>query len=279
MSKKVALFGCGTIGREIAIAVDSGKVNNAIIVTLVDSVDQRADTLRSNLQNSNPSTFTAFSTFVYSSSFKEADIIVEAASQDAVNSFGKKIVEAGKSLMIMSVGALGDPFFLSEMLDIAYQNGSHIYVPTGAIAGIDAIRSVKHLLDSVVLTTTKNPIALAGAPFFNLTKINVYEITEKTVIYDGNAADAVKKFPANINVAAILSLAGIGIKRTKVKIIADPYTDVNQHEITATGKFGEMTVIVRNKPSPNNPKTSFLAVLSAIECLRSICDDSIRIGT
>lgn len=279
MSKKVALFGCGTIGREIALAVDSGKVNNATIVTLVDSVDHRADTLRSNLQNSNPSTFTDFSKFVYSSSFKDADIIVEAASQDAVNSFGKKIVEAGKSLMIMSVGALGDPFFLSEMLDIAYQNGSHIYVPTGAIAGIDAIRSVKHLLDSVVLTTTKNPIALAGAPFFNLTKINVYEITEKTVIYDGNAADAVKKFPANINVAAILSLAGIGIKRTKVKIIADPYTDVNQHEITATGKFGEMTVIVRNKPSPNNPKTSFLAVLSAIECLRSICDDSIRIGT
>jgi aspartate dehydrogenase len=279
MSKKVALFGCGTIGREIAIAIDSGKVNNATIVTLVDSVDHLADTLRSNLQNSNPSTFTDFSEFVYSSSFKDVDIIVEAASQDAVNRFGKKIVEAGKSLMIMSVGALGDPFFLSEMSDIAYQNGSHIYVPTGAIAGIDAIRSVKHLLDSVVLTTTKNPIALAGAPFFNLTKINVYEITEKTVIYDGNAADAVKKFPANINVAAILSLAGIGIKRTKVKIIADPYTDVNQHEITATGKFGEMTVIVRNKPSPNNPKTSFLAVLSAIECLRSICDDSIRIGT
>jgi aspartate dehydrogenase len=74
-------------------------------------------------------------------------------------------------------------------------------------------------------------------------------------------------------------LAGIGIERTKVRIIADPYTDVNQHEITANGKFGEMTIVVRNKPSPNNPKTSFLAVLSAIECLRSICDDVIRIGT
>jgi aspartate dehydrogenase len=279
MSKKVALIGCGTIGREIAIAIDSGKVNNATIVTLVDSVERLAQTLRSNLQNSNPSTFTDFSKFIDSSSFKDIDIIVEAASQDAVNSFGKKIVGAGKSLMIMSVGALGDPFFLSEMLDIAYQNSINIYVPTGAIAGIDAIRSVKHLLDSVVLTTTKNPIALAGAPFFNLTKINVHEITEKTVIYDGIAADAVKKFPANINVAAILSLAGIGIERTKVKIIADPYTDINQHEITATGKFGEMTIIVRNKPSPNNPKTSFLAVLSAIECLRSICDDTIRIGT
>jgi len=279
MSKRVALIGCGTIGREIAIAVDSGRVNNATIVTVVDKIDHLAQTLRSNLQNSNPSTFTNFSKFIYSSSFKDVDIIVEAASQDAVNSFGKKIVEAGKSLMIMSVGALGDPFFLSEMLDIASQNGSHIYVPSGAIAGVDAIRSVKHLLDSVVLTTTKNPIALAGAPFFNLTKINVYEITEKTVIYDGIAADAVKKFPANINVAAILSLAGIGIERTKVRIIADPYTYVNQHEITAKGKFGEMTIVVRNKPSPNNPKTSFLAVLSAIECLRSICDDVIRIGT
>jgi aspartate dehydrogenase len=279
MSKRVALIGCGTIGREIAIAVDSGRVNNATIVTVVDKIDHLAQTLRSNLQNSNPSTFTNFSKFIYSSSFKDVDIIVEAASQDAVNSFGKKIVEAGKSLMIMSVGALGDPFFLSEMLDIASQNGSHIYVPSGAIAGVDAIRSVKHLLDSVVLTTTKNPIALAGAPFFNLTKINVYGITEKTVIYEGNAADAVKKFPANINVAAIISLAGIGIERTKVRIIADPYTDVNQHEITANGKFGEMTIVVRNKPSPNNPKTSFLAVLSAIECLRSICDDVIRIGT
>jgi aspartate dehydrogenase len=279
MSKRVVIIGCGTIGREIALAVDSGKVNNATIVTLVDTIDHLAQTLRSNLQNSNPSTFTNFSEFIYSSSFKDVDIVVESASQDVVNRFGKKIVEAGKSLMIMSVGALGDPFFLSEILDIASQNGSRIYVPSGAIAGVDAIRSVKHLLDSVILTTTKNPIALAGAPFFNLAKINLYEITEKTVIYEGYAADAVKKFPANINVAAIISLAGIGIERTKVRIIADPYTDVNQHEITANGKFGEMTIVVRNKPSPNNPKTSFLAVLSAIECLRSICNDSIRIGT
>ena len=93
-------------------------------------------------------------------------LLLRLASQDAVNSFGKKIVEAGKSLMIMSVGALGDPFFLSELLDIASKNGSHIYVPTGAIAGIDAIRSVKHLLDSVVPTTTKNPIALCWCTVF-----------------------------------------------------------------------------------------------------------------
>ncbi|HYT44807.1 MAG TPA: aspartate dehydrogenase domain-containing protein, partial [Methylomirabilota bacterium] len=83
----------------------------------------------------------------------------------------------------------------------------------------------------------------------------------------------------NINVAAVLSLAGIGIQETKVKIIADPHITVNQHQIKAAGAFGEMAITVRNIPSPNNPKTSFLAVLSAIECLRSICSPGIKVGT
>jgi aspartate dehydrogenase len=179
----------------------------------------------------------------------------------------------------MSVGALADPLFLSELLDIASHNSSRIYVPTGAIAGIDAIRSVRHLLDSVILTTKKTPRALGDAPFFKTNRMDVYAITEKTTIYEGPALDAVRKFPANVNVAAILSLAGIGLERTKVKIIVDPYTKMNQHEIAASGKFGEMIISVRNIQSPTNPKTSFLAVLSAIECLRSACDDSIRIGT
>jgi aspartate dehydrogenase len=204
---------------------------------------------------------------------------VEAASQDAVNSFCKKIVENGKSLMIMSVGALADQLLLSELLDKASHNQCHIYVPTGAIAGIDAIRSVRHLIDSVMLSTTKSPKALSDAPFFNMAGFDPSKLNQKTVIYEGSAADAVKKFPSNVNVAAVLGLAGVGIENTMVKIIVDPNTDRNQHEITVNGKFGEMTLSVRNIPSPTNPKTSFLAVLSAIECLRSVCDDNIRIGT
>ena len=158
--------------------------------------------LGSKLRSSNPSTFTDFSKFIASSSFRDTDIIVESASQDAVNRFSKKIVEQGKSLIVMSVGALADPLLLSELLDIASHSSSRIYVPTGAIAGIDAIRSVRQLLDSVVLTTTKNPRALADAPFFNMTRIDVNAITEKTIIYEGSAADAVKQFPTNVNVAA-----------------------------------------------------------------------------
>ena len=280
VSRMVSLIGCGTIGRELALAIDTGRVKNASLISLFDIVGHVAEKLKNNLQNSNPSYFSDFSQFISSSSFMEADIIIEAASQQAVRNFGKKIVECGKTLMVMSVGAFVDKLFLSEMVDIASKYHSRIYLPTGAIAGIDAIRSVKYLLDSVTLITTKSPKALDGAPFFNTTKIDMQAIKEKTVIYEGAAADAIKKFPANVNVAAVLSLAGIGNEKTIVKIVADPNTVVNEHEITAKGRFGEIKITVRNVPSPNNPKTSLLAVLSAIECLRSICsDDSLRIGS
>jgi len=279
VSRGVGIIGCGTIGTELALAIDSGRVKNASVVALFDGVNQVALSLQYRLRNNNPRTFTDFEEFISSSSFRDTDIIVESASQGAIKRFSKKIVENGKSLIVMSVGALSDPPFLSELLDIASHNSARIYVPTGAIAGIDAVRSVRHLLDSVSLTTTKNPKALADAPFFNISGIDLFAITKKTLIYEGPAADAVKQFPTNVNVAAILSLAGIGLEKTKVKIIVDPYTNINQHEIIATGKFGEMIVSVRNLPSPTNPKTSFLAILSAIECLRSVCEDGIRIGT
>jgi aspartate dehydrogenase len=279
VSRGVGIIGCGTIGTELALAIDSGRVKNASVVALFDGANKVALSLQYRLRNNNPRTFTDFEEFISSSSFRNADIIVESASQGAIKRFSKKIVENGKSLIVMSVGALSDPPFLSELLDIASHNSARIYVPTGAIAGIDAVRSVRHLLDSVSLTTTKNPKALADAPFFNISGIDLFAITKKTLIYEGPAADAVKQFPTNVNVAAILSLAGIGLEKTKVKIIVDPYTNINQHEIIATGKFGEMIVSVRNLPSPTNPKTSFLAILSAIECLRSVCEDGIRIGT
>jgi aspartate dehydrogenase len=216
--------------------------------------------------------------FVSSPSFRDADVVVEAASQDAVNRFCKTILAKGKSLIIMSVGALADQRLWSELQDRAIRNRGRIYVPTGAIAGIDAIRSVKDLIESVTLTTTKSPKALLGAPFFD-SESDLVKLNEKTLIYEGDANDAVKKFPSNVNIAAVLGLAGVGIENTKVKIIVDPTTDRNNHDITVNGKFGEMTISVSNVPSPSNPKTSFLAVLSAIECLRSVCDEHVRIGT
>jgi aspartate dehydrogenase len=276
---RVCLIGCGAIGSELAVAIDSGKVGSATLVALFDIIEDAAQRLRMRLQNDNVAIFSNFSELTSSPEFDVADIVIEAASQAAAKNIGKRVVEFKKDLLLMSVGALADELFLSQLLGVVSMNGKHIYIPSGAIAGIDAIKSVKGMLDSVTLTTTKNPRALAGAPFFNSDPKRLNSMKKKTLVYQGTAADAVSKFPANINVAAVLSLAGIGIQETKVKIIADPHITVNQHQIEAAGAFGVMTITVRNIPSPNNPKTSFLAVLSAIECLRSICSPGIKVGT
>ncbi|AIF83759.1 aspartate dehydrogenase [Candidatus Nitrososphaera evergladensis SR1] len=274
-ARKVGIIGCGTIGSQLAIAVDTGAVRNASLVSLFDVVQNSAQVLKQKL-NTGPSAYSSFDDFIKKT---DCDIVVEAASQEAVKRFAVQVLRAEKDLMVMSVGALADKTFLSELLREAEKAGRRLYVPTGAIAGIDAIRAVKHLLDSVTLATTKSPKALAGAPFFETSKVKLDEIKERTVIYEGTAADAVRAFPANVNVAAVLSLAGIGVDRTKVRIIADPAFTTNQHEITAKGSFGEFRFTVNNVPSPGNPKTSYLAVLSAIECLRSICDDGMRVGS
>ncbi len=271
--KKIGIIGCGAIGSEIAIAVDRRKVN-AELVALFDVSQDAVNTLASRLQNK-PNVVGNVEEFVTSS----MDAVVEAASQDAVRKYARLVLQNDHDLMVMSIGALLEKNVYDELACIAEEHDRRIYLPTGAIAGIDAIRSVKHLLKEVTLTTTKNPRGLEGAPFFKTHKVDLKRIKKARVIYEGRAEYAVKLFPANVNVAAVLSLAGVGGNKTKVRIVADPKTRVNTHEITAKGSFGEMHFQVKNVPIPTNPKTSYLAILSAIECLRSICDDRISIGT
>jgi len=271
--KKIGLIGCGAIGSELAIAIDSRKVN-AELVALFDVYQDAVNTLANKLKTKpvlarNAEAFIA----------NNMDVVVEAASQDAVRKYARLVLENNHDLMIMSVGALLDSNLYDDLTSLAEKHDRRIYIPTGAIAGVDAIRSVRHLLEEVTLTTTKSPKGLESAPFFKTHKIDLNKIKRAKVIYEGKAEDAVKFFPANVNVAAALSLAGIGGKKTRVRIVADPRTKVNVHEITAKGSFGEMHFQVKNVPSPTNPKTSYLAVLSAIECLRSICNDRVSIGT
>ncbi len=179
----------------------------------------------------------------------------------------------------MSVGALLDSSVFEVLTDACDEFSKTIYLPSGAIAGLDALKSVKNELTSVTLTSTKNPKSLKGAKFFETSDIDIDKIQKSTVIFEGTASDAVKLFPANINVAALLSLVGIGNEKTKVKIIANPDTTKNTHEIEAEGKFGKMNFLIENIPDETNPKTSRLAILSAIETLRKYCSKGISIGT
>jgi aspartate dehydrogenase len=271
--KRIGLLGCGAIGTQIALAIDSGKIP-AVLTHVYDNSKDAANILVSKL-NTKPEIVE--NSHLLSS--HPVDIVVEAASQDAVKDVGLSVLQNKRDLMIMSVGALLDESIYDILSDACSHFKKTIYLPSGAIAGLDGIKSIKHELESVSITTTKHPRSLKDAKFFETSQIDLDKINSPTVIFEGTAKEAVQLFPANINVAALLSLSGIGSEKTTVKIVADPNTDKNTHHIEAAGKFGKMTFTIENIPDANNPKTSRLAILSAIETLRKYCSDDIQIGT
>jgi aspartate dehydrogenase len=206
------------------------------------------------------------------------DLVVEAASQAVVRQYAVSLLNGGADLMVMSVGALADAALLQAISTAAGCSGRRVHVPAGAIGGLDVVRAANlDQLFEVTLITSKPPRALAGAPFFETNPVDLSAIRERTVIFDGSAAEAVRLFPANVNVAAALSLAGIGPDRTRMHVVADPTLDRNIHEIHAHGTFGDLTVRVSNVPNPTNPKTSYLASLSALATLRGL-SNPIKIG-
>ena len=271
--KKIGLLGCGAIGTQIALAIDSGKIP-AVLTHVYDDSKDAAVELVSKL-HTKPEIVENHHLL----SSHPVHIVVEAASQDAVKDVALSVLQNKRDLMIMSVGALLDESIYDILSDACSDFKKTIYLPSGAIAGLDGIKAVKDELESLSITTTKHPRSLKGAKFFETSKINLDKISSSTVIFEGIAKEAVSLFPANINVAALLSLSGIGSESTNVKIVADPNTDKNTHHIEAAGKFGKMTFTIENFPDPNNPKTSRLAILSAIETLRKYCSDDIQIGT
>lgn len=278
MNKEIAIVGCGVIGGELAQNIDRNKIPNCSLSMIFDIDKNKLKTVFDKLTNK-PTVFSNFKEFVESAQFKKIDLVIEAASITAASLYGIDVLKGGKDLMIMSVGVFSDNDFYSEILHLINMKSGNVFLPSGAIGGIDIIRSIKNHIDSITLITTKNNKSLKGAPFFTNYRINVDEILNKQVIFEGNAEDAIKQFPSNVNVSALISLAGIGFKQTNVKIVVDPEATNNIHEIDVKWKFGEFTIKISNRPSPENPKTSYLAILSALECLRSICSPDLKIGS
>lgn len=270
MPTKIGLVGCGAIGAEIAHALDSG----AIDATLVAVCDHNPATANSLIEGLSNKPIRARLEELVSLS----ELVVEAASQKAVPSVARAALGSGKRLLIMSVGALADEGLFSEIRKLAKENRCTVYLPSGAIAGLDGLKSASiGAISSVTLTTTKNPKGLKGAPYILEKGIDLDHLTTATLIFEGSAGDAVRAFPANVNVAATLLLASGG-RDVRVRIVADPQIAVNRHEIEVVGEFGRLSTRVENVPSPKNPKTSYLAALSAIATLRAIVDP-VKIGT
>ena len=265
---KVGIVGCGAIGSEVALAVDEGRVE-ALLVALWDKDKVKAKDLLNRLKNQTPEISPP------ASWVERVDLMVESASQEAVEDLLPLAIEKGKNILVMSVGGL---IGKEELINKAREKNCSIFIPSGALAGLDAVQSANiGEIETATLTTIKPPKALLGAPYIEQKGIDPFSFKEPTTIYEGNAREAIKLFPANVNVAAALSLAGIGVEKTKVRIVVDPKAKTNTHKIEVEGNFGKITAQTENYPSPSNPRTSYLAILSAISILKKL-SSPLRIG-
>ena len=266
--KKIGVVGCGTIGTQICLAIDQGKIK-AELIAVADVEESKARDLINQLNK-------PCQTLSLPDLVSQADFVVEAAGQGVVSSLIEMVLKQTKEILIMSVGGLLPIQSLKER----FQNShSRLYVPSGAIAGLDAVRAASLVgIQSVTLTTRKPPRGLQGASYCVEKGINLDALDQEMVVFEGSAREAARFFPKNINVAAALSLAGIGPDETRVRIIADPKATTNSHEIEVKGESGEIVTRTKNVPSAFNPKTSYLAALSGIATLQGIVEP-VKIGT
>lgn len=204
-----------------------------------------------------------------------ADLVVEAAPAAVLEAICRPMLEAGRRVMVLSAGAL---LARPELIDLARQRGGQIIVPTGALLGLDAVTAAAEgMIHSVRMTTRKPPNGLVGAPYLEANGISVAGLLEAKRVFTGNAREAALGFPANVNVAAALALAGIGPERTTIEIWADPSVTRNCHSIEVDADSARFTLSIENIPS-ENPKTGRITALSALAALRKL-HAPLRIGT
>lgn len=259
---RITIVGCGSIGSKLAMAAD--EMADVKRIYLTDMEMSLAEELATKLKK-------AIVVEDVEEELYHCDLVIEAASQEAARQILPKVVARGVDVMSMSVGALVDDDFRNAVFTKAKECEARIYIPSGAVCGTDGLRSsAVGELESVELITTKGPKSLAGALYVTEHDIDLDSIKEPTVIYSGSAREAVQEFPKNVNVAATVSLLGVGFDKTKVTIVVDPSTHSNSHELRIKGEFGEMTCHTYNVPSPDNPRTSYLAAMSAISALKRI---------
>ncbi|MGZ4857516.1 MAG: aspartate dehydrogenase [Methanobacteriaceae archaeon] len=253
---KVGILGCGAIANIITNFAMEGKLG-VEIKFFYDRDMERAENLASQVDGR--------VVLDLEDMLDQVDLVIEAASPQAVEDMVPTILQGGKDVIVMSVGGLMDPKIREKLEKLAKDHNSRIYVPSGAIVGLDGIKAASlGKIHRATLVTRKPPRSLG------------ITTEKKTTLYHGKASDAVKKFPLNINVAASLSIASG--QEIEVKIIADPSVDRNIHELEVVGDFGEFRTITKNIRCSMNPKTSVLAAYSAIKLLNSL-NESLRVGT
>jgi aspartate dehydrogenase len=196
------------------------------------------------------------------------DIVIEAASRQAVKEWGDAALRCARKLIVCSASALTDDDLREALTATARQSGSQLIVPHGALGGLQALSAASLLpLDSVTHVIRKPPLAWQGTMAEKTTDLT--KVASATVLFGGSARDAARSYPANANAVVLSSLAGLGLDRTLVRLIADPAVTRNVHEVEAHGAFGALSFRIENEPMPANPKTSDMTALSLIRLIES----------
>jgi aspartate dehydrogenase len=256
--RRLGIVGCGAIGSLVARLLEkkgsSFKVT-AVFDTFLSSSRNLSETLKSR-----PKVCPDLKDI-----FPRCDIVLEAASVQAALLVAEESLRRGKPLVMMSTGG----FLLNQkrLSSLAKQYRTKIYLPSGALAGLDGVKAARQVgkIKGVRITSTKPPKGFAGAPGLTASQKRALSRSKKPFpLYNGDVWGAIRRFPANVNVAATTALASGKPAKLKVRIVADPQAKLNQHEIHVEGDFGELTAITRNRPSAENPKTSALAIQAAL---------------
>lgn len=261
MTYKLAIAGLGAIGMKVARAVDGGAIPGITLSAV--SANDKARAAEKVADFKSPPRVTTLEDLS-----EHADIIIECAPASVFADVAGPAIARGRMFVPLSVGAL-----LSHMdlVDQARETGGRIIVPTGAIIGLDTVRAMAvGEIKSVRLETRKPPNGLSGAPHLVDNNIDVDNLSEALCVFRGTAREAARAFPANVNVAAALGLAGVGPDATTVEVWADPAIDRNQQSVTIESDTGEATMTIRNIPSDENPRTGRIVANSVIATLQRL---------
>ena len=266
---RLGIAGTGAIGATVAKAVDAGDVPGMELTAIAASGPARFHALQSELAR--PVDFATFEELAES-----CDWVIEAGPPKIFEALARPVLDKGKTLVVLSCSQLPDR---DDLIARAQETGARIVVPSGAILGLDALKAAAvGTLNSVTIETRKPVAALIKAPYVASEGLDLTGLSEPMQVFSGSVSDGARAFPANVNVAAALALAGFGAEQTRMQVWADPTLTRNQHRVHVVSDSADLTMTIEGRPSPQNPATGLITAQSVIALLKDHTA-TLKIGT
>jgi len=271
---RIAILGAGTIARLFLEHIRKGDLGGGIEVAALCGRSQASPGAALAREYAVP-----FVVGVEALVGTRPDVVIEAASHDAVREHLVHLLSARIAVVVLSGGALVDEALRERAENAAAKSGALMYVPSGGIGSLDALKAACIAgVDEVTIQVAKPPAAWKKIPYVEALGTDLDSLRAAVVLFEGSAREGVPHFPQNVNIAAVLSMAGIGFDRTRLRIVADPSLTYNTHTIRVRGASGLFSIVLENVPAPDNPKTAWLACYSALAALKQM-NSSVRYGT